>query len=109
MYLELSLDGKTNIELAKKFQNGFCYRGIYDHGKRIAQLEVVIDYGEQGYTIINDKTGLITIIGIELKDFDKVIKQLRRLGFSGFVGVSHDEEYCDEEWYDPNFFIFVKI
>ena len=109
MYLELSLDGKTNIKLAKKFQNGFCYRGIYDHGKRIAQLEVVIDYGEQGYTIINDKTGLITVIGIELKDFDKVLKQLRRLGFSGFVGVSHDEEHCDEEWYDPNFFIFVKI
>ena len=57
----------------------------------------------------NLKTGLITVIGIELKDFDKVIKQLRRLGFSGFVGVSHDEEHCDEEWYDPNFFIFVKI
>ena len=109
MYLELSLDGKTNIELAKKFQNGFCYRGIYDHGKRIAQLEVVLNYGEKGYTIISEKAGLIDVIGVELKNFDKVLHQLKRLGFSGFVGVSHDQECCEAEWYDPNFFIFVKI
>lgn len=109
MILELTLDGKTNIELAKKFQNGFCYRGIYDHNKRIAQLEVVLDYGEKGYTIISEKAGLIDVIGVELKNFDKVLHQLKRLGFSGFVGVSHDQEHCEAEWYDPNFFVFVKI
>lgn len=109
MILELSLDGKTNIDLAKKFQNGFCYRGIYNHGKRIGQLEVVIDYGEKGYTIINEKSGLIVVVGVELKDFDKVLHQLKRLGFSGFVGVSHDQECSEAEWFDPNFFVFVKI
>ena len=62
-----------------------------------------------GYTIISDKAGLISIIGVELKNFDKVLYQLKRLGFSGFVSVAHDEEYCTEEWYDSDFFVFVKI
>lgn len=108
-YLELTLDGKENIERAKAFCNGYCYRGIRNHGKNIGQLEIVIDYGEQGYTIIPDKTGLISVYGVELMDFDKVLHQLKRLGFSGFVSVSVDSQSCRDAIEAPDFYVFVRI
>lgn len=42
----LSLQGQQAVNAGYRFQGEHCYRGIYDHGKRIAQLEVVLDSEE---------------------------------------------------------------
>lgn len=74
----LSIYGHHAVDIAKKFQDNYCYRGIYNHGKRIAQLEIVID--EPGYYAgLENKWIDVTILG---NNFDATLKQLRRLGFA---------------------------
>lgn len=84
----ISINGQKAVDIGYKFQNGYCYRGIYNHGKRIAQLEVVLDEPGQynGYDI-----KWVDVSYIEPKNVDKVIKQLRRLGFGGCVATISDE------------------
>ena len=43
----IAINGQKAVDAAYKFIGGGCYRGIYNHGKRIGQMEVVID--EDGY------------------------------------------------------------
>lgn len=39
----ISINGQKAVDVARAFCAGCCTRGIYAHGKRIAQLEVVVD------------------------------------------------------------------
>ena len=94
----ISINGQRAVDLGYKFQNGSCYRGIYNHGKRLGQLEVVID--EPGeYNGYSEKW--VDVSYIEHKNIDAVLKQLKRLGFSGCFAVlseSHENNgYCTEK------------
>lgn len=64
------LYGTNAARLAESFTNGSCYRQIIDHGKRLAQVEPTMD-------------NLVDVTLYDLKYFDKVLKQLARLGFKG--------------------------
>lgn len=63
--------GASAVKLAENFCNGQCYRGLYDHGDRLAQVEPVLD----------DLVSVAFII--KSKDINRVLHQLARLGFSG--------------------------
>ena len=84
----LSIQGQRAVDAGYKFQRGSCYRGIYDHGERIAQLEVVLDSDEVHNGLIQ-KWVDVTLYKWEYAD--RVIKQLERLGFKGCLCMCYDE------------------
>lgn len=69
-YFVLSICGEKAVEIAEKFQNGYCYRGIYNHGKKIAQCEAVLH-------------DLVDVTVFYKKDIETVLNQLVKIGFSG--------------------------
>ena len=84
----ISIQGQQAVDAGYKFQKNYCYRGIYDRGERIAQLEVVLDSD-----IVH--CGLVQKwVDITLYDWryaDRVLKQLERLGFQGCLCMLYDE------------------
>lgn len=63
--------GADAVAIAERFCRGYCYRGIYDHGNYMAQLEPVLD-------------DLVSVAFIKSgADINRVLHQLARLGFSG--------------------------
>ena len=84
----ISIQGQRAVDAGYKFQQNYCYRGIYDHGERIAQLEVVLDSD-----IV--KCGLVQkwvdVILYDWKYADRVLKQLERLGFQGCLCMCYNE------------------
>ena len=96
----LSIYGHNAVNIAKKFQGDYCYRGIYNHGKRIAQLEIVID--EPGYYAgLENKWIDVTILG---NNFESTLKQLRRLGFAGCWVLCYAEGMNSNKLSDEVFF-----
>lgn len=86
--LVISIQGQRAVDAGYKFQKDYCYRGIYEHGERIAQLEVVLDSD-----IVHN--GLVQKwVDVTLYDWrysDRVLKQLERLGFKGCLCMCYDE------------------
>ena len=78
--LVIAINGQKAVDAGNAFCGKFCYRGIYDHGKRIAQLEVVID-DDGTYNGMPNKWVDVTVL--DAADMWKVVKQLHRLGFAG--------------------------
>ena len=96
----LSIQGQRAVDAGYKFQRGYCFRGIYDHGERIAQLEVVLDSDEvYGGLILK----LVDVTLYKWEYADRVIKQLERLGFKGCLCMFYDE-LNDAEQNDAVFF-----
>ena len=92
------INGAKAVDLAHKFIGAWCYRGIYEHGKRLAQMEVVID--EEGrYNGWVQKWVSVILNHDDEKTVEKVIKHLKRLGFSGCLAEILDETIigCDCE------------
>ena len=84
----LSIQGQRAVDAGYKFQQNYCYRGIYDHGERIAQLEVVLD-SDLIYNGLESKWVDVTLY--DWKYADRVLKQLERLGFKGCLCMFYDE------------------
>lgn len=84
----ISIQGQRAVDAGYKFQGESCYRGIYDHGERIAQLEVVLD-SEEVYKGLQSKW--VDVILYKWEYADIVIKQLERLGFKGCLCMFYDE------------------
>ena len=85
----LSFNGQNAVDIGYKFQNGSCYRPIYDHGKVIAQLEVVID--ENGmYNGLPCKW--VDVSYIDKKNINAVINQLGKIGFKNKIAWLEEEE-----------------
>lgn len=76
----IAINGQKAVEAARAFIGTDCYRGIYNHGKRIAQLEIVID--EPG-TYKGNTNKWVDVTILKQKHIESVIKQLSRLGFKG--------------------------
>ena len=84
----ISMQGQRAVDAGYKFQQNYCYRGIYDHGERIAQLEVVLD-SELVYNGLISKWVDVTLY--DWRYADRVLKQLKRLGFEGCLCMFYDE------------------
>ena len=84
----ISIQGQRAVDAGNKFVGGYCYRGIYDHGERIAQLEVVLD-SDIVYNGLVQKWIDVTLYKWEYAD--RVLKQLERLGFKGCLCMCYDE------------------
>lgn len=84
----LSLQGQRAVDAGYKFQRGYCYRGIYDHGERIAQLEVVLDSDKVCKGLVSK---WVDVILYKWEYADRVLKQLERLGFKGCLCMFYDE------------------
>lgn len=84
----LSLQGQRAVDAGYKFQRNYCYRGIYDHGERIAQLEVVLDSDEVHEGLVQ-KWVDVTLYKWEYAG--RVLKQLEKLGFKGCLCMFYDE------------------
>lgn len=96
----LSIYGQHAVDIAYNFQGNYCYRGIFNHGKKIAQLEVVLD--EPGkYNGFDQKWVDVTILGNNL---EATLKQLRRLGFSGSWVLCYTEDTYGNKLSDEVFF-----
>lgn len=78
--LVITINGQKAVDAGNAFCGKFCYRGIYDHGKRVAQLEVVRD--DDG-TYNGKPNKLVDVTVLDAADMWKVVKQLHRLGFAG--------------------------
>lgn len=76
-YVVLSVYGREAVKRGYEFQGNSCYRGIYDHGKRIAQLEVVVDEDGQYNGFDLAWVDVMT----KKENVQKTLKQLARLGF----------------------------
>ena len=76
----ISIQGQRAVDAGYKFQQNYCYRGIYDHGERIAQLEVVLD-SDIVYNGLVQKWVDVTLY--DWRYADRVLKQLGRRGFKG--------------------------
>ena len=85
----LSFNGQNAVDIGYKFQNGSCYRPIYNHGKMIAQLEVVID--EEG-TYNGFPCKWVEVSYINQKDINAVISQLAKIGFKNQIAWLDEEE-----------------
>ena len=96
----LSIYGQETGNIGYNFQGNYCFRGIYNHGKRIAQLEVVVD--EPGYyNGLQKKWVDVTILGNNLEE---TLKQLRRLGFSGSWTLCYTKDANGKQLSDTVFF-----
>lgn len=74
----IAINGQKAVNAARSFIGSACFRGIYNHGKRIAQVEVVID--DAGYyNGIPNKW--VDVVIFEQKQIETVINQLSRIGF----------------------------
>ena len=84
----ISIQGQRAVDAGYKFQQNYCYRGIYDHGERIAQLEVVLD-SDLVYNGLVSKW--VDVILYKWEYADRVLKQLERLGFKGCLCMFYDD------------------
>ena len=84
----ISIQGQRAVDAGYKFQQNYCYRGIYDHGKRIAQLEVVLDSDIVKYGLVQK---WVDVTLYDWRYADRVLKQLKRLGFKGCLCMCYDE------------------
>ena len=98
----ISIYGQHAVDIAYNFQGGYCYRGIYDHGKRIAQLEVVIDKPGK----CNGFDQKWVDVTLDPWNFEKVIKQLKRLGFSECFALVYGE---NDYGYKTTNEVFIQI
>ena len=84
----ISIQGQRAVDAGYRFQTNYCYRGIYDHGERIAQLEVVLD-SDMAHNGLVQKWVDVTLY--DWRYADRVLKQLKRLGFEGCLCMCYDE------------------
>ena len=85
----LAINGQKAVDAAYAFIGNSCYRGIYNHGKRIGQVEVVID--DDGYYKGNpNKWVAVTVL--EQKQIETVINQLSRIGFKGCPAMIEEQD-----------------
>lgn len=76
--------GQKAVDIGYAIQGNHCYRGLYNHGKRIAQLEVTID--DDGlYNGFEQKWVSVTIIG---NNAENVVQLLGKIGFAGCWAMS---------------------
>ena len=75
----IAINGQKAVNVARSFIGDSCYKGIYNHGKRIAQVEVVID--DDG-TYNGNPNKWVDVTVFEQKQIETVVKQLVRLGFN---------------------------
>ena len=75
----IAINGQKAVDAARSFIGNACCKGIYNHGKRIAQVEIVID-DDGSYNGIPNKWVDVTVL--EQKHIETVLKQLARLGFN---------------------------
>lgn len=76
----IAVNGQKAVNAARAFIGPACYRGIYNHGKRLANVELVVD--ETGaYKGLPNKWVDVTVLN--RRDIETVVNQLSRLGFSG--------------------------
>lgn len=83
-----AINGEKAVEIAYKFQGNACYRGIYNHGKRLAQLEVTVDEpGEyNGYPL-----KWVDVMTTS-ENANETLRQLAKIGFTGYALVSYETE-----------------
>ena len=74
----IAINGQKAVNSARSFIGDACCKGIYNHGKRIAQVEVVID--DDGY-FNGSPNKWVAVTVLEQKHIKTVLKQLSRLGF----------------------------
>ena len=82
------IKGHHAVDAGYKFQQNYCYRGIYDHGERIAQLEVVLDSDMVHNGLVQK---WVDVILYKWEYAERVIKQLERLGFKGCLCMFYDD------------------
>ena len=80
MTYAILINGQNAVDAGRAFCGSYCCRGIYNHGKRLAQLEVTVDDAGE-YNGSPNKWVDVTIT--DRRNVEHVINQLARLGFSG--------------------------
>lgn len=75
----IAINGQKAVDAARSFIGDACFRGIYNHGKRIAQVEIVID--DDGFYNGNPNKW-VDVTVFEQKQIETVVKQLSRLDFN---------------------------
>lgn len=76
----IAINGQKAVDAARAFIGPACYRGIYNHGEKIAQIEVVVD--EPG-TYKGNTNKWVDVTIPKQRHVENVVKQLFRLGFKG--------------------------
>lgn len=72
----IAINGQKAVDAARAFIGTACYRGIYNHGKRIAQVEIVID--EPG-TYKGNSNKWVDVTILNQKNIEMVVNQLAML------------------------------
>ena len=74
----IAINGQKAVDAARSFIGNACCKGIYNHGKRIAQVEVVID--DDGH-FNGSPNKWVDVTVLEQKHIETVVNQLSRIGF----------------------------
>lgn len=101
MWYEIMIHGQEAVDAGYAFCKNSCTRGVYKAGKRIAQMEVVLD-DEDYFHGLKNKWVYVGYIK-NTKDLAKTLSCLARMGFEGClatVGFSIDSKVvCAEDIY----------
>lgn len=101
MWYEIMINGQQAVDAGYAFCKNSCTRGVYKAGKRIAQMEVVLD-DDGSYNGLLNKWVYVGYIK-NTKDVAKTLSCLARMGFEGClatVGRFIDSEVvCAEDIY----------
>lgn len=85
----IAINGQKAVDAAYAFVGNACYRGIYNHGKRIGQVEVTID--DAGcYNGNPNKWVDVTVL--QQNQIETMLKQLSRIGFAGCPCIIQQED-----------------
>lgn len=92
-YFVVSVNGQKAVDAGYAFQRGACYRGIMNHGKKIAQLEVVVD--EPGEYNGNPNKWVDVSYIKTGKNVETVLNILSKIGFKGCKCIISKEKQDD--------------
>jgi hypothetical protein len=99
-YFVISVNGQKAVDAGYKFQKGACYRQIINHGKALAQLEVVVD--DEGMYNGNPNKWVDVAYIKTGKDVETVLNILSKIGFKNcpcFISevINSNTDFIDTE------------
>lgn len=79
-YYVIAINGQKAVDAARELTRGYCYTSLYNHGIKLAQVEVTID--DDGFYNGNPNQW-VDVSFIAHKNIELTILELSRKGFKG--------------------------
>ena len=85
----ISMNGQKAVDVGYSIQKNHCYHVIKDNDRYLTQIEVVVD--NDGFYNGNPNKW-VDVSYINIKDVEKVLSILSKIGFSGCPAILMEEQ-----------------